>query len=70
MQHIHGERLQGDLFEIYQNVCELAGYRYTPRKRFKQALVEAGCSCWQSDTSKEGRRHRPEMVFVPQKSET
>lgn len=68
MQGIYGERLQGDLFETYQNVCELAGYSYTPRRRFKQALIEAGCTCWQTDTARDGRRHRPEMVFIPKQS--
>ncbi len=65
MQGIHGERPQSELFEMYEAVCDLAGFTHTSRKRFKQALIEAGCECWQADTDRDGRRHRPEMTHIP-----
>jgi hypothetical protein len=64
-----GEWTQAELFGEYQSICALSGFEPTPLKHFGDELVEAGCECWRADTSKDGKRHRPEMVFVPPSNE-
>lgn len=61
---LHGEWQQSELFEAYQTICVLSGYRHTPLKHFKEALLRAGCECWQADLNENGKRYRPEMVSI------
>lgn len=69
-QHrMHGEWLQCDLYGDYETICALAGYEPSPLRTFKASLLEAGCECWQGDSEKDGRRYRPEMVYVPRHQE-
>jgi hypothetical protein len=65
---LHGEWLQSELFDTYEGISDLAGFSHTSRKRFKEALREAGCECWQADVEQDGKRFRPEMVRIPKQS--
>lgn len=56
---------QSELAEAYEEICCLAEVEAMPGRFFGRGLLAHGCTRWQANLKRNGKRWRPYIVHIP-----